>query len=61
MDVFKTSFVILVVSSLIFAMSNAQSSAPAPAPAPSSDGSNVDQGIAYVLMMVALALTYLIH
>ncbi|KAH0726548.1 hypothetical protein KY285_002257 [Solanum tuberosum] len=33
----------------------------APAPAPTSDGISVDQGIAYVLMLVALVLTYLIH
>ena len=32
-----------------------------PAPAPSSDGTSIDQGIAYVLMLVALVLTYLIH
>ncbi|KAK7397410.1 hypothetical protein VNO78_18581 [Psophocarpus tetragonolobus] len=31
------------------------------APAPSSDGTSIDQGIAYVLMLVALVLTYLIH
>ncbi|XP_072984712.1 arabinogalactan protein 16-like [Typha latifolia] len=35
--------------------------AQAPAPAPSSDGTSIDQGIAYVLMLVALVLTYLIH
>ncbi|PIN16790.1 hypothetical protein CDL12_10561 [Handroanthus impetiginosus] len=33
----------------------------APAPAPTSDGTAIDQGIAYGLMMLALALTYLIH
>ncbi|XP_039143422.1 arabinogalactan protein 41 [Dioscorea cayenensis subsp. rotundata] len=33
----------------------------APAPAPTSDGTSIDQGIAYVLMLVALVLTYLIH
>ncbi|PIN26532.1 hypothetical protein CDL12_00702 [Handroanthus impetiginosus] len=33
----------------------------APAPAPASDGTSIDQGIAYVLMLVALLLTYLIH
>ncbi|KAI7994633.1 Arabinogalactan protein 16 [Camellia lanceoleosa] len=33
----------------------------APAPAPTSDGTAIDQGIAYALMLVALALTYLIH
>ncbi|XAR67085.1 hypothetical protein NMG60_11013515 [Bertholletia excelsa] len=33
----------------------------APAPVPSSDGVAVDQGIAYLLMLVALVLTYLIH
>ncbi|KAG8375070.1 hypothetical protein BUALT_Bualt10G0062000 [Buddleja alternifolia] len=33
----------------------------APAPAPTSDGTAIDQGIAYGLMMLALALTYFIH
>ncbi|KAL8192589.1 hypothetical protein R6Q57_027775 [Mikania cordata] len=33
----------------------------APAPAPASDGTSIDQGIAYALMIVALLLTYLIH
>ncbi|KAG9142454.1 hypothetical protein Leryth_018229 [Lithospermum erythrorhizon] len=32
-----------------------------PAPAPTSDGVAIDQGIAYVLMFVALAVTYMIH
>ncbi|KAJ8491183.1 hypothetical protein OPV22_012904 [Ensete ventricosum] len=35
--------------------------AQAPAPAPTSDGTSIDQGIAYLLMLVALLLTYLIH
>ncbi|XP_015889389.2 arabinogalactan protein 20 [Ziziphus jujuba] len=35
--------------------------AQSPAPAPASDGTSIDQGIAYVLMLVALVLTYLIH
>ncbi|XP_020098024.1 arabinogalactan peptide 16-like [Ananas comosus] len=39
----------------------AANAAHAPAPAPTSDGVSVDQGIAYVLMLVALVLTYLIH
>uniref|UniRef100_J3MEI4 Arabinogalactan peptide 16 n=2 Tax=Oryza brachyantha TaxID=4533 RepID=J3MEI4_ORYBR len=39
---------------------SAAAQAPA-APAPSSDGTSIDQGIAYVLMLVALVLTYLIH
>ncbi|KAL9240514.1 hypothetical protein vseg_014723 [Gypsophila vaccaria] len=59
MEVFRVSFIILAVFSLIFAMTQAQSNAPAPAP--TSDGTSIDQGIAYVLMLVALALTYLIH
>nr|KYP58679.1 Arabinogalactan peptide 20 [Cajanus cajan] len=33
----------------------------APAPAPTSDGPSLDQGIAYVLMLLALVLTYIIH
>ncbi|PAN24042.1 hypothetical protein GQ55_4G135700 [Panicum hallii var. hallii] len=32
-----------------------------PAPPPTSDGTSIDQGIAYVLMLIALVLTYLIH
>ncbi|XP_022968217.1 arabinogalactan peptide 22-like isoform X2 [Cucurbita maxima] len=36
-------------------------SSPAPAPAPTSDGTAIDQGIAYILMLLALALTYIIH
>ncbi|KAK7358543.1 hypothetical protein VNO77_00476 [Canavalia gladiata] len=56
--------VMAMLVALIFALSlpsvvHAQT--PAPAPAPSSDGSSVDQGVAYVLMLLALILTYLIH
>ncbi|PON71273.1 Arabinogalactan peptide, AGP [Parasponia andersonii] len=46
---------------LAFAIAHAESSSPGPAPAPTSDGTSIDQGIAYVLMLVALVLTYLIH
>ncbi|KAJ1284595.1 hypothetical protein BS78_03G216900 [Paspalum vaginatum] len=49
--------VVAVVATMAAAAANAQ----APAPAPTSDGVSVDQGIAYVLMLVALVLTYLIH
>ncbi|KAG8077431.1 hypothetical protein GUJ93_ZPchr0007g5322 [Zizania palustris] len=45
------------VVAMVATLANAQ----APAPPPTSDGTSVDQGIAYVLMFVALALTYLIH
>ncbi|KAG6579545.1 Arabinogalactan protein 16, partial [Cucurbita argyrosperma subsp. sororia] len=38
----------------------AQSLAPAQPPA-ASDGTSIDQGIAYVLMLLALVLTYIIH
>ncbi|XP_040997226.1 arabinogalactan protein 20-like [Juglans microcarpa x Juglans regia] len=38
-----------------------EAQSPAPAPAPTSDGTSIDQGIAYLLMLVALVLTYLIH
>lgn len=35
---------------------------PSPAPnGPANDGSAIDQGVAYVLLLLALALTYLIH
>ncbi|KAG2590567.1 arabinogalactan protein 20-like [Panicum virgatum] len=49
--------VVVAVAAVLAAAANAQ----APAAAPTSDGTSVDQGIAYVLMLVALVLTYLIH
>ncbi|XP_020573139.1 arabinogalactan peptide 16-like [Phalaenopsis equestris] len=54
-------FLLVSVVSLIvgFFLPSAQANAPAPAPA--SDGTSIDQGIAYILMLVALVLTYLIH
>ncbi|CAJ2676480.1 hypothetical protein L195_g023738 [Trifolium pratense] len=53
---------IAIVATLIFALSlPAAVNAQAPAPAPTSDGSSVDQGIAYLLMLLALVLTYIIH
>ncbi|WVZ80095.1 hypothetical protein U9M48_027600 [Paspalum notatum var. saurae] len=44
-----------------FAAAAAHTQAQPPAPPPASDGTSIDQGIAYVLMLVALVLTYLIH
>ncbi|MCL7025897.1 hypothetical protein MKW94_005824 [Papaver nudicaule] len=35
--------------------------APAPAEGTASDGTSLDQGIAYFLMLAALAVTYLMH
>ncbi|PSS28561.1 Arabinogalactan peptide 20 like [Actinidia chinensis var. chinensis] len=48
---------------LIFAVCSpaAMAQSAGPAPAPASDGTSIDQGIAYVLMLVALVLTYIIH
>ncbi|XAR53323.1 hypothetical protein NMG60_11021844 [Bertholletia excelsa] len=43
-------------------LSHGQGIAPSPAPpSPSNYGTALDQGIAYVLLLVALAITYLIH
>ncbi|KAJ6723050.1 ARABINOGALACTAN PROTEIN 41 [Salix koriyanagi] len=60
---FKAFIAVSVAVLLILAIASpsveAQSSAPAPAP--TSDGTSIDQGIAYLLMLVALVLTYLIH
>ncbi|KAM7508588.1 hypothetical protein LguiA_019041 [Lonicera macranthoides] len=50
-----------ILFSIVSPHARAQSSAPAPAPAPTSDGTSIDQGIAYVLMVAALVLTYVIH
>uniref|UniRef100_A0A0D9ZVS8 Arabinogalactan peptide 16 n=1 Tax=Oryza glumipatula TaxID=40148 RepID=A0A0D9ZVS8_9ORYZ len=54
----RIPFAAIVVAVLSFAIAAA---AQAPAPSPTSDGTSVDQGIAYLLMIVALVLTYLIH
>uniref|UniRef100_A0A0D3G4K3 Arabinogalactan peptide 16 n=1 Tax=Oryza barthii TaxID=65489 RepID=A0A0D3G4K3_9ORYZ len=54
----RIPFAAIVIAVLSFAIAAA---AQAPAPSPTSDGTSVDQGIAYLLMIVALVLTYLIH
>ncbi|CAM0881947.1 unnamed protein product [Alopecurus aequalis] len=54
----RVSLLVMAIVVVLATVANAQL---APAPAPTSDGTSVDQGIAYVLMFVALALTYLIH
>ncbi|KAJ0751684.1 putative arabinogalactan protein/22/41 [Helianthus annuus] len=62
MECVRMNFVMaifVITVSLILSMINAQASSPALAP--SSDGATIDQGVAYVLMMVALAVTYIMH
>ncbi|KAL7600902.1 hypothetical protein Lser_V15G24120 [Lactuca serriola] len=44
----------------VFEVNQAQEFAPSPAPM-SNDGAAIDQGIAYLLLLVALAITYLVH
>ncbi|KAI4355192.1 hypothetical protein L6164_003986 [Bauhinia variegata] len=66
MAFFKASIGVLAVYALAFAIFppavvESQTLSPAPAPGPSSDGTSIDQGIAYVLMLVALLITYLVH
>ncbi|ESW32134.1 hypothetical protein PHAVU_002G296000 [Phaseolus vulgaris] len=56
--------VVAMVAVLILALSMpaaVQAQTEAPALAPTSDGSSLDQGIAYTLMLLALVLTYIIH
>uniref|UniRef100_A0A0D9WE00 Arabinogalactan peptide 16 n=1 Tax=Leersia perrieri TaxID=77586 RepID=A0A0D9WE00_9ORYZ len=55
----RIPFALVAAAVLVFAVTAVAAQAPAPAPA--SDGTSVDQGIAYLLMIVALVLTYLIH
>ncbi|XP_054787925.1 arabinogalactan protein 22-like [Prosopis cineraria] len=52
---------ILLMAFSYLGQAQAQDLASSPAPPPSSDGTAVDQGIAYFLMVVALAITYLFH
>ncbi|KAJ7945012.1 Arabinogalactan peptide-like protein [Quillaja saponaria] len=65
MAVCRFSFgVVAVVAALVFVLvmpAAVQAQSPAPAPAPTSGRTSVDQGVAYLLMLVALVLTYLIH
>ncbi|KDP25335.1 hypothetical protein JCGZ_20491 [Jatropha curcas] len=64
MAVSRVSFGVLAFAvALVFAIAlpSVQAQSFAPAPSPTSDGTSIDQGIAYVLMLVALVLTYLIH
>ncbi|KAK3005370.1 hypothetical protein RJ639_016260 [Escallonia herrerae] len=60
----RVSFRAVAVLALVLAIATpyvALAQSTAPAPAPSSDGSSIDLGVAYVLMIAALVLTYLIH
>ncbi|CAD5173472.1 unnamed protein product [Musa acuminata subsp. malaccensis] len=52
--------VAIVLLGLDIVLPNVQAQAPAPAPT-SDGGASIDQGIAYLLMLVALVLTYLVH
>ncbi|XP_019051665.1 PREDICTED: arabinogalactan peptide 22-like [Nelumbo nucifera] len=53
----KVAIILALFLTLLLPVINAQS----PAPAPSSDGVAIDQGIAYMLMLAAMVLTYIIH
>ncbi|KAL4204111.1 hypothetical protein AMTRI_Chr01g130590 [Amborella trichopoda] len=59
----RVSFGVMALLSLLITifMPAVQAQSLGPAPQPASDGTTIDQGIAYVLMLVALVLTYLIH
>ncbi|KAI9175203.1 hypothetical protein LWI28_028794 [Acer negundo] len=62
MEVTRASFGFVAVVLLFVVFSPAVlAQTMSPAPSPTSDGTSIDQGIAYVLMLVALVLTYLIH
>ncbi|KAF8036449.1 hypothetical protein BT93_C2231 [Corymbia citriodora subsp. variegata] len=55
---------LIFVSSLMMILQPGRGQGAAPSPSPegsSSDGRAIDQGVAYVLLLVALAITYLFH
>ncbi|XP_073047364.1 arabinogalactan protein 20-like [Primulina eburnea] len=54
-------FIAILAVMLGYATPSVQAQDFAPSPGPFSDGTSIDQGIAYMLMLVALLLTYLIH
>ena len=51
--------IVAMIGAIFMPLAHGQSSAPAPSP--TSDGATIDQGIACILMLLALVLTYLIH
>ncbi|KAH6779950.1 arabinogalactan protein 20 [Perilla frutescens var. hirtella] len=63
MDMARILIALMTISAVILStgIPRVQAQSLAPAPAPASDGASIDQGIAYLLMLVALVLTYLIH
>ncbi|GFZ16409.1 Arabinogalactan peptide 20 like [Actinidia chinensis var. chinensis] len=63
MAISRVSLGVVAMLALVFAIAlpSVQAQSLAPGPASVSDGTTIDQGIAYVLMLVALVLTYLIH
>ncbi|KAL5768695.1 hypothetical protein ACOSP7_015241 [Xanthoceras sorbifolium] len=59
MEISRLQSIVTAIAALVLVIPS--TAAQSPAPAPTSDGIAIDQGIAYVLMVVALALTYFIH
>ncbi|KAG8084796.1 hypothetical protein GUJ93_ZPchr0010g10658 [Zizania palustris] len=57
----RIPFALVAVAAAALAAFAPAVAAQAPAPAPTSDGTSVDQSVAYLLLIVALVLTYLIH
>lgn len=53
-------FLVMALSKITHGQMMTPSPSPAPFP-PSNDSSTIDQGIAYILLLVALAVTYLFH
>ncbi|MFS7991116.1 putative arabinogalactan protein/22/41 [Helianthus anomalus] len=61
METMKMCFLTTIFALVMSLLSSINAQSPAAAPAPSNDGAAIDQGVAYVPMLVALALTYIIH
>ncbi|KAK4344306.1 hypothetical protein RND71_037400 [Anisodus tanguticus] len=61
MEVLRLCLMAIFGLVMALAVPSINAQVPEPAPAPTSDGVAIDQGIAYVLMLVALAITYIIH
>ncbi|KAI3872490.1 hypothetical protein MKW98_015836 [Papaver atlanticum] len=52
---------LLLLAIMNFSQVDGITPSPTPAECPTSDGTSLDQGIAYFLMLAALAITYLMH
>ncbi|KAM5547715.1 hypothetical protein ABKV19_001938 [Rosa sericea] len=61
MNSFRSCCALPIIGFMFMALLSLGYGQEAPVPSPTSDGAAIDQGIAYILLVLALAMTYLLH